>query len=142
MTSLSFNEQLKGRSYGILRWHQLDTLWQTIKSDGKPWYFYQIGAELPTESIQGSVLDKALNKLDQLLHQEHDYDFCGVVYVDNIETPRFIKVYDPNNLGSSCGCSGQKHYPRWVISQTQPDVIKEDAPVPNNRKRWWNKLFS
>jgi hypothetical protein len=41
----------------------------------------------------------------RLLRAEHHESYCGIVYADDLENPRLIKIYDPNNLGSSCGSS-------------------------------------
>lgn len=48
---------------------------------------------------------------------------------------------DLHNLGSSCGCSGVKIPPRWVLSRMKPEAIQDDAPLPNARRRWWQALF-
>jgi len=136
-----FSRRLNGRFTGILRWEDLDQLWDTLNGSGRAWYFYQVGAELPALPIKGGSLHHALGKLDQLLHADHDYDYCGIVYVDNRESPTLVKVYDPNNLGSSCGGS-MVIPPRWIISLECPAKVIDDAPVPRNRQRWWQRLFS
>ena len=138
----SFEERLDGNFTGVLHWSQLGSLWKTTEEQGYPWYVYQVGLPLPNAPIQGEELSSALKELDALLHQEHDYDYCGIVYADDLENPTMIKVYDPNNLGSSCGCSGHRIPPRWIISQSPPEIIEDNAPIPNNRKRWWMKVFS
>jgi len=96
---------------------------------------------LPQQPLSAQQLATSIEELDALLHQEHDYDYCGIVYVDDVNQPSLIKVFDPNNLGSSCGCSGERIPPRWIISQQAPEEIIDEAPMPNNRKRWWNQLF-
>ncbi len=138
---VSFQLRLDGRFEGIMRWPQLDELWQTLKQSRAGWYFYQVGSPMPTQALSKDELASSLQELDALLHQEHDYDYCGIVYVDHAQAPTLVKVYDPNNLGSSCGSSGVRLPPRWIISQQKPTEIIDDAPTPNNRKRWWNGLF-
>jgi len=39
------------------------------------------------------------------LRADHHESYCGIVYADDLDKPRLIKIYDPNNLGSSCGSS-------------------------------------
>jgi hypothetical protein len=41
-----------------------------------------------------------IERIDALLRAEHHESYCGIVYADDIENPRLIKIYDPNNLGS------------------------------------------
>lgn len=136
-----FQQRLDGRFEGVLRWQQLDELWSTVKQSGQAWYFYQVGSALPQQPLSAQQLATSIDELDVLLRQEHDYDYCGIVYVDDVNQPTLIKVFDPNNLGSSCGCSGERIPPRWIISQQAPEEIIDEAPMPNNRKRWWNQLF-
>jgi len=139
---LSFQD---GYYVGILRWPELDALWLRL-SEANPkeesWYFYQVGNPLPDSPLTQDKLKETLTELDQLLHRDHSYDYCGIVYADDRQNPTFIKIYDPNNLGSSCGCSGNRIPPRWILSQSKPELVKDDAPIPNNRQRWWKKLFS
>ncbi len=136
-----FAQRLDGRFVGILYWDQLDTLWDTVNNSGKAWYLYQVGSALPELPLKGDGLKNALAMLDQLLHQDHEHDYCGIVYADDPKDPTLIKVYDPNNLGSSCGNCGHRIPPRWILSLEKPTLIEDDAPTPNNRKRWWARLF-
>ena len=139
--SASFLEQIESKFYGILSWDQLDNLWQKLGESKHAWFIYQVGDAVPDEPLEGNELADAIHALDQLLRQEHEHDYCGIVYVNDMDTPTIVKVYDPNNLGSSCGCSGKKYSPRWVISQIKPEKIEDDVPLPNNRRKWWKKLF-
>lgn len=136
----SFKQYLDGQFIGILRWHQLDALWETIQANDSGWYFYQVGSPVPDTPLHGKPLADAIAELDTLLRQEHDYDYCGIVYADNTEQPSLVKVYDPNSLGSSCGCGGVRIPPRWIISKIPPETIEDNAPTPNNRRRWWKRL--
>jgi hypothetical protein len=136
----AFHARLKGTFYGILQWQQLDHLWGLVK--GGQWYFYQIGEVPPIETLSGGELAERIEALDTLLRQEHEYDYCGIVYADDVENPTLIKVYDPNNLGSACSRSTTPTPPLWILSVVRPPLIENQAPVPNNRKRWWQRFFS
>ncbi|MDO8989701.1 MAG: hypothetical protein Q7U91_08710 [Sideroxyarcus sp.] len=132
-----FHARLKGRFFGMLQWADLDALWARVKTGH--WYFYQIGETLPDRPLGGDELAVRIGALDKLLREDHDFHMCGIVYADEVEQPTLIKVYDPNSLGSSCSTSAAP--PRWILSTVQPAPIAADAPVPNNRRRWW-QLFS
>jgi hypothetical protein len=134
----SFHERLNGRFHGMLKWQQLDALWQRVKTD--QWYFYQVGEALPGEPLCGDELAQRINALDALLRQEHAYDFCGIVYADDGEHPTLIKVYDPNNIGSSCSRSTTPTLPGWILSLSPPSLLEISVPVPGNRKRWWQRF--
>jgi hypothetical protein len=135
----TFHARLKGKFYGMLQWTDLDALWARVKTG--QWYFYQIGETLPDKALSGEELVSRIDALDRLLRQDHDFHLCGIVYADHVEQPTLIKVYDPNNLGSMCGGSGTQTPPRWIFSTMPPSIMAIDAPVPDNRRRWW-QLFS
>ena len=135
----TFHARLKGSFTGILQWQQLDALWGRVKSG--TWYFYQLGEELPTTALSGDELEHRIDALDALLRRDHDYNYCGIVYADDAEQPTLIKVYDPNNMGSSCSGNAAPSPPGWILSTTPPALIEIHAPTPNNRRRWW-QLFA
>ena len=80
-------------------------------------------------------------EIDKLLRQEHNEDYCGIVYADDIKQPAFVKIYDPNNLGVSCGYSDNPPLPGWVMSKLPPCDLPATRVLPANRKRWWRRLF-
>lgn len=139
ISATEFHARLKGAFHGVLQWHQLEALWTRLKSE--QWYFYQVGEALPENPLSGSELAERLDALYALLRHDHDYHYCGIVYVDDPETPSLIKVYDPNSLGSSCSSSDQPSPARWILSTSQPALVESDAPVPASRRRWWQRYF-
>ena len=114
-------------------------MWARVKSG--TWYFYQLGEELPTIALSGDELARRIDALDALLRRDHDYNYCGIVYADDVEQPTLIKVYDPNNMGSSCSGNATPSPPGWILSTAPPALIETHAPTPNNRRRWW-QLFA
>ncbi len=133
----NFRVRLKGTFYGVLQWQQLDELWERVKTG--QWFLYQIGEERPLEACSGEALALRIDALNKLLRADHDFHLCGIVYADHLEAPTLIKVYDPNNLGSSCSSAATP--PRWILSTAQPPLIENEIPVSASRKRWW-QLFS
>lgn len=136
----SFQTQYQGRFVSALRWHQLDTLWERLRQQPTGWYIYFIGETLPESPVDAEQLQSFIHEVDDLLRNEHDHDFCGIVYANDMENPTMIKIYDPNNLGSSCGSAGYPIVPRWLLSKMKPESIVDQMPTPMNRKRWWHKL--
>ncbi|WP_353571018.1 hypothetical protein [Candidatus Albibeggiatoa sp. nov. BB20] len=141
-TGDEFKTLYNGSFSSALRWPQLDALWEQVKIQPQYWYIYCVGESLPNQTATADTLLAFIQEIDKLLHQEHDYDYCGIVYADNLTQPSLIKIYDPSNLGASCGSSGQKVEPRWILSKIIPQQIQDDAPLPMNRKRWWSHLFT
>ncbi len=136
-----FMSRFRGYFRGCLRWEELDALWARLRTDADGWYLYAVGEDPPVESLDPVRFSEMLAELDALLRREHDESYCGIVYVDNPEQPTLVKVYDPNNLGSVCGPGfGPPPLPGWVISRLPPSRLETSAP-PENRRRWWRKLF-
>lgn len=137
-----FLEQFRGSFISALRWPQLDALWDTLnqKSDGG-WYAYAIGEAPPMEPLTPDQMATFIKEVDTLLRQEHDEDYCGIVYADDLSDPTFVKIFDPNNLGVSCGFSENPPLPGWILSLVKPCNLENALPQPGNRKRWWQRLF-
>lgn len=138
-----FNVRLNGRFYGVLAWRQLDELWGRLRAAPEGWYVSLTGHAPGVEvaPVSADELGRFIEEVDALLRREHREDYCGIVYADNPEQPGFIKIYDPGNLGSSCGTQPGRVLPRWVLSRIPPDPVADDAPLPGNRLRWWQNLF-
>lgn len=137
-----FMRQFTGGFTGILYWEQLDQLWEQLRADQElEWYVYAVGEMPPQQPVPAAKLQAFISRIDHLLRTEHDYDYCGVVYVDSRTHPGLIKIFDPNQLGSSCGSSGLKVLPGWVLSRTPPVDLQALLPPPRSRRRWWQALF-
>ena len=138
----TFLAAFKGSFTSTMRWHNLDAFWNVLKSQADDnWYIYAVGEIPPDSTVDKSHLLNFIEKIDKLLHKEHDEDYCGIVYIDNQKKPEFIKIFDPNNLGVSCGFSDNPPLPGWILSRVQPVELEKALNPPKNRQRWWQKLF-
>ncbi|WP_177420551.1 hypothetical protein [endosymbiont of Lamellibrachia barhami] len=132
----------RGSFTSALRWHHLDSLWEVLRMDaGGGWYIYAVGEQPPSGVVDADGFNHFISEIDELLRKEHDEDYCGIVYADDLTAPSFVKIYDPNNLGVSCGYSDNPPLPGWVMSKTQPVDLPSTQVLPGNRKRWWRNLF-
>ena len=127
----------------MLRWEQLDTLWTAVRhAEAGPFYIYAVGEPPPAEPATSAQVATFVAEIDTLLRREHEHDYCGIVYVDNVEQPKLVKIYDPNHLGSSCGAGAlPPPLPGWILSTRAPIDLAEALPPPGNRHRWWQRLF-
>ena len=96
----------------------------------------------PAQPADAEATGNFMHHVDELLRREHHHDYCAIVYADDIEKPCFVKIYDPNNLGVSCGFSDNPPLPGWIMCQVPPDDLKPPHPLPEGRKRWWSNLFN
>lgn len=135
-----FHRQMSGLLYSLLKWDQLSEFWTKVDK-GANWYLYALGEAVPIAPATPAQVEKFIVEVDALLRHDHRENYCGIVYTDNLEKPSFIKIYDPNHLGVSCGSSKTPTLPGWIMSQTPPVELQLKYALPANRKRWWQGLF-
>ena len=136
-----FLAAFEGGFRAALRWPEFDALWARLRADADGgWYAYAVGEAPPEEPLDGARLIALLDELEALLKREHDEDYCGIVYADDLQAPAFVKIYDPNNLGSVCGSSDIRTLPGWVLSRLRPAPLAVAAPAAG-RRRWWRRLL-
>jgi hypothetical protein len=141
--TIAYLQAFRGSFFNLLRWSDLDSLWQVLDQQADAdWYLYAIGETVPAAPASAAQIRIFIKEIDKLLRQEHAEDYCGIVYVDDKTQPSFIKIYDPNNLGVSCGFSDNPPLPGWVLSRLPPVELNEQTFLPQNRRRWWQRLFA
>ena len=132
-----------GSFTSALRWPQLDALWERVRERADAgWYLYAVGEPPPGDPSDAPSVLAFVAEIDALLRAEHDHDYCGIVYVDDPSRPTLIKIYDPNNLGVSCGFSKDPPLPGWVMSLLPPCDLPAARALSNGRRRWWQRLFA
>lgn len=137
-----FRIAFRGRFENMLRWEQLDELWDTLGADAEGgWYIYAIGEPVPEAPASGANVRKFLSEIFQLLQAEHDEDYCGIVFTDSRDAPTFVKIFDPHNLGVSCGYSENPPLPGWILSKLPPVDMSQAVVLPRNRRRWWQRFL-
>ena len=138
----NYLDAFRGRFTSLMRWHHLDDFWENLKQqvdDG--WYIYHVGDVPPESPVDRNKLLAFISEIDTLLHQEHEEDYCGIVYTDDKENPSYIKIFDPHNLGVSCGYSEKPPLPGWILSRIPPIELEEALYPAANRRRWWQRVF-
>ena len=127
---------------GVLRWPDLDALWEQLQrlNDGH-WYVYAVGEPPPTTPAPCEQFERFLVEIRQRLLDQHKEDYCGIVYADDHDEPGFVKIFDPGNLGTVCGFSENPTLPGWTLSRVAPDDLTQASLPPRARKRWWRRIF-
>jgi len=139
----AYVKAFRGNFTSTMRWQDLDEFWQVLRAhadDG--WYIYAVGEAAPENTVTRQQLLEFIDRIDELLRAEHDEDYCAIVYVDDKQSPSFVKIFDPNNLGVTCGFSDNPPLPGWIVSRIQPVELETALNPPRNRQRWWQSLFS
>ena len=143
VASNPFLQAFRGSFLGLRKWEDLDTFWEILrKKTDDHWFIYAIGESVPESPASSVQLLSFIEHVNSLLRREHQEDYCGIVYVDDPQNPAMIKIYDPNNLGVVCGFSNNPPLPGWIISRLQPVELSSTMFLPQNRRRWWQRLFS
>lgn len=137
----SFATRMDGKFYGVLQWSDLDKLWGKVRDNPEGWYASLTGETPPVVPMTAAALVSFVSEIDTLLHREHEENYCGVVYVDDTEKPSLLKIFDPHNMGTGCRVGGDPIPPLWVLSRIKPELIKNNVPLSNSRRRWWQTLF-
>lgn len=135
-----FHGRYTGRFWSVMSWEQLTAFWQRVDARAG-WYLYALGEAPPAQPADAGTVGEFIRRIDALLRHEHHEPYCGIVYADNLDTPEFVKIYDPNNLGTSCGSGKHPHPPGWVMCRMPPQPVDVHRPAPEGRRRWWQALF-
>ena len=130
-----FDRYYDGLLYSVMRWDQLTAFWDRLDA--------AVGQPLPQQPADAGQVRRFMRELDELLRREHHEDYCAIVYADDLDAPNFVKIYDPNHLGSSCGSSATKSsvLPGWLMSKTPPRELEVRGVVTGQRKRWWQSFL-
>lgn len=138
-----FHQAFRGNFTSLLSWQQLDEFWNVMRRKANAgWYIYAIGTPVPTVKSSAEDVVKFIAEINSLLHEEHYEDYCGIVYADSKEAPAMVKIFDPNNLGVSCGFSNNPPLPGWLLSLIPPLPLESRRPLPTSRQRWWQALWT
>lgn len=142
MSADDFYTAFRGRFVSLLSWEDLAAFWEVLRARADAgWYLYAVGEPVPQAPRCAEEVRRFIEAVDELLRRDHREDFCGIVYTDSKETPTLVKIFDPHNLGASCGSSAQPPKPGWIMSLLPPQPLEDRRPLPEARRRWWRALW-
>ena len=121
----------QARASGLLHWEDVDALWPLLAAQPEGWFVYDLDAEPPTAPLPAADFTAFLPQAEALVNARRDRSHSGAIYIDNRETPTFIKVFDPTNMGTSCGGDHEMIFPRYIFSKIQPSP--RPAPPPEKK---------
>lgn len=137
----NYLDQFQGRFIGIMQWDDCNALLQKLIDQPDGWYFYNTLNSAPNRIIDANVFTENINRIKEILTNEHQERYCGIVYTNDLESPSFVKIFHPKNIGKSCGSSEQPPIPQWLLSKTKPiDVVKKFDP-PKEKKGFVSKFL-
>ncbi|SMN12146.1 hypothetical protein SPBRAN_357 [uncultured Candidatus Thioglobus sp.] len=132
---MNYLDEFQGRFIGIMQWDDCNALLEKlINTPENDWYFYDTTKTVPSKTINADTLVAKLIEIKVLLIAQHQERYCGIVYVDDLDNPNFVKIFHPNNLGKSCGSSEHPPIPQWLISKEKPvDVVEKFGAAPEKQ---------
>lgn len=132
----------RGAFTGLLKWPDLDALWQEVTGRAEQaWYIYTTSEAPPATPATEQELRDFIRHIDKRLRTDHAEDYCGIVYADSKTNPTYIKIYDPNNLGVVCGISREPIFPGWILSQLPPKPLEGLPPLAEKPPSWWRRIL-
>lgn len=137
-----FLTAIRGSFTSLLAWEQLDAFWEVVRAQSDGWYVYAIGEPVPGRVASTEEVRRFIEAVNRLLRGGHREDYCGIVYVDNKDRPSLVKIFDPDNLGVSCGFSTNPPLPGWIMSRLPPCPLEDRRTLPADRRRWWRELWN
>ncbi len=129
MTEPTYVELFSGRLKGILQWPRFEELWRALRNDPAGWYVRDFTSrDIPDAPMTEQAFQTFLDEAEAFLRKRQRAEYCGFIYLDDMENPVFIKVFDPRKMGSACGCGGDVK-PRWTISRLPPRPLPFEQPA-------------
>ena len=139
---MDYLTEFRGRFIGIMQWSDCHALFENlIANPAGDWYLYDTLLPMPEVTIDADHLVKYLIEIRALLKTKHQERYCGIVYVDDLKNPSFVKIFNPNNLGKVCGSSENPPIPQWLLSKTKPKDVIEKFALPMEEKGFISKFF-
>ncbi len=122
---MDYLAEFRGRFVGVMRWDDYRDLMTKLADNPQDWFLYDTTASLPSTTLPAEKFISEIEKIKAIITEQHQEKYCGIVYVDDLQNPSFVKIFHPNNLGKSCGSSEHPPIPQWLLSKNQPlDVVK------------------
>ena len=117
-----------GHSTGLLTWPDIDTFWETLARNPSGWFVYDLSSTPPKTPLPEAGFPRFLDTAKTLVNTRRELSHSGAVYTNNRATPTLVKIFDPSNMGTSCGGGHALVLPRYILSKIPPDPKPEHPP--------------
>jgi len=118
-----------GRFSGILNWPDVEAFWASLAASSDDWFVFDTEHAAPDTPASAAEFTATLTAASALINTRREGSHCGAIYLDDIQCPKFIKIFDPAAMGSACNISSIPVLPRWILSRIKPDEMLV-PPVP------------
>ena len=129
-----------GRFAGFPTWALHDGFWPTLAQSGGEWFAFEPeSGTLPDRPLSTEEFAALLSEAEAMFTPARSRGFAGIVFADSPSAPGFVKLFDPWKMGASCGASGERILPRWVLSRMRPDALPP-PPAPPAKPGFFARL--
>jgi len=112
---------VQGNLYGLLSWEEFDRVCKYIgNTKDNNWFIYEIDNPLPDNASTNIEIKEFIEFLSSYVHTKYSREHCGIAFVDSIDSPTILKVFNPKLLKSICNIYGSSPIHGWVISRKRP----------------------
>ena len=104
---------VQGNLYGLLSWVDFDWVCKYISNaNDHSWFIHKIDKSLPDRAASNVEKTKFVEYLNSYVHTEYSREHCGIAFVDSIESPSILKIFNPKLLKSICNVYGSSQIGR------------------------------
>jgi len=140
----SFEALFYGRLKGLLDWQRFEALMAYLRGHPEGWFVRDFSSSsIPDAPLSAADFLQFLDEAEAFLRKRHREEYCGFAYLDDMDAPSLIKLFDPRKMGSACGCGGEVQ-PRWTLSRMKPVLEADLAPATESttgQRGWLARLF-
>ena len=123
-------ELVQGNLYGLLDWADFDRVCKQIcDATDQGWFIYEIDKPLPDRASTNIETTEFVESLNSSVHAEYSREHCGIAFVDSIDSPTILKVFNPGLLKSICNVYGSSPVHGWVISRIKPVELVSSTEI-------------
>ncbi|WP_137701144.1 hypothetical protein [Marimonas lutisalis] len=131
----------QGRFAGFPTWPMFDRFWPVLKESGGAWYILDLDSgTLPEAPASAEAFEALIAEAEAMYTPVRNRSFSGIVFADDASEPAFVKLFDPWKMGASCGSSGERIMPRWVLSRMKPDALPPGEEPDKPRRGLLSRL--
>ncbi|MDQ2089824.1 hypothetical protein [Marimonas arenosa] len=131
----------QGRFAGFPTWPMFDRFWPVLAVSGGEWFILDLDSgTLPEAPASAEGFAALLAEAQAMYEPARSRSFAGVVFADDAANPSFVKLFDPWKMGASCGSSGERILPRWVLSRMRPDALPVTDAEPRTAAGFFARI--
>jgi hypothetical protein len=125
-----YHFQFEKPLWGLLQWEDWERLIKSIRKHDEKWHVHFIPNSHPVEIVRGAELAEMLVEINDLMQKKCKCKFMNNIYVDDLDSPSLIKIYENNEVACSHEMSSHRGGPLWILLKPDQDNVSESTLIP------------